>query len=36
MSPQRAAFFDVGTNTILCLIAEMRDTGRYRILNDLA
>ena len=35
MSPQRAAFFDVGTNTILCLIAEMRDTGRYRILNDL-
>lgn len=35
MSPRRAAFFDVGTNTILCLIAEMRDTGRFRILDDL-
>lgn len=35
MSPQRAAFFDVGTNTILCLIAEMRDTGRFRIIDDL-
>jgi exopolyphosphatase/guanosine-5'-triphosphate,3'-diphosphate pyrophosphatase len=36
MSPRRSAFIDVGTNTILCLIAEIRDTGRYRILNDLA
>lgn len=35
MSPRRAAFFDVGTNTILCLIAELRDTGRFRIINDL-
>ena len=36
MSPRRSAFIDVGTNTILCLIAEIRDTGRFRILNDLA
>jgi exopolyphosphatase/guanosine-5'-triphosphate,3'-diphosphate pyrophosphatase len=36
MSPQRSAFFDIGTNTILCLIVEIRDTGRYRVLNDLA
>lgn len=35
MSPRRAAFFDIGTNTILCLIAEMRDTGRFRIIDDL-
>src|SRR5262245_17936026 len=35
MSPRRSAFIDVGTNTILCLIAEIRDTGRYRILDDL-
>ncbi len=36
MSPRRNAFIDVGTNTILCLIAEIRDTGRFRILADLA
>ena len=36
MSPRRSAFIDVGTNTILCLIAEIRDTGRFRILDDLA
>ncbi len=36
MSPRRSAFIDVGTNTILCLIAEIRDTGRFRVLNDLA
>ncbi len=36
MSPRRSAFFDVGTNTILCLIAEIRDTGRFRVLDDLA
>jgi len=36
MSPARAAFFDIGTNTILCLIVEMRDTGRFRVVNDLA
>jgi exopolyphosphatase/guanosine-5'-triphosphate,3'-diphosphate pyrophosphatase len=36
MSPRRNAFFDIGTNTILCLIAEIRDTGRFRVLDDLA
>jgi exopolyphosphatase/guanosine-5'-triphosphate,3'-diphosphate pyrophosphatase len=36
MSPERRAFIDIGTNTILCLIVEIRDTGRYRVLNDLA
>jgi exopolyphosphatase/guanosine-5'-triphosphate,3'-diphosphate pyrophosphatase len=36
MSPRRSAFFDIGTNTILCLIAELRDTGRFRVLDDLA
>lgn len=36
MSPRRSAFIDVGTNTILCVIAEIRDTGRFRVLDDLA
>lgn len=36
MSPCRSAFIDIGTNNILCLIAELRDTGRFRILGDLA
>jgi exopolyphosphatase/guanosine-5'-triphosphate,3'-diphosphate pyrophosphatase len=36
MSPRRSAFFDIGTNTVLCLIAEVRDTGRFRVLDDLA
>lgn len=36
MSPRRSAFIDIGTNTVLCLIAEIRDTGRFRILDDLA
>ncbi|HEY2922826.1 MAG TPA: Ppx/GppA phosphatase family protein [Candidatus Binatia bacterium] len=36
MSPRRSAFIDVGTNTILCLIAELRDTGRFRVLDDRA
>lgn len=35
MTP-RSAFIDVGTNTILCLIAELRDGGRFRVLDDLA
>ena len=30
MSPRRSAFIDIGTNTILCLIAEIRDTGRFQ------
>jgi exopolyphosphatase / guanosine-5'-triphosphate,3'-diphosphate pyrophosphatase len=36
MSPRRSAFIDIGTNTILCVIAEIRDTGRFRVLEDLA
>jgi exopolyphosphatase/guanosine-5'-triphosphate,3'-diphosphate pyrophosphatase len=32
----RAAFLDIGTNTILCLIAELRDAGRFTVLADLA
>ena len=36
MSPRRSAFIDVGTNTVLCLIADVRDTGRFRVLDDLA
>ena len=36
MSPRRGAFIDIGTNTILCLIADIRDTGRFRVLDDLA
>lgn len=36
MSPRRSAFVDIGTNTILCVIAEIRDTGRFRVLDDLA
>ncbi len=36
MSPRRCAFIDIGTNAILCLIVELRDTGRFRVLEDLA
>ena len=36
MSPRRCAFIDIGTNAILCLIIEIRDTGRFRVLDDLA
>jgi exopolyphosphatase/guanosine-5'-triphosphate,3'-diphosphate pyrophosphatase len=36
MSARRCAFIDIGTNTILCLIAELRDGGRFRVLDDLA
>lgn len=36
MSPQRCAFFDIGTNTILCLIAELGGDGQFAILADLA
>jgi exopolyphosphatase/guanosine-5'-triphosphate,3'-diphosphate pyrophosphatase len=36
MSPRRSAFIDVGTNTVLCLIADIRETGRFRVLGDLA
>ena len=36
MSPQRCAFFDIGTNTVLCLIAELSAGGEFTILDDLA
>jgi len=36
MSPRRCAFIDIGTNAILCLIVEIRDTGQFRVLEDLA
>ena len=36
MSPQRSAFLDIGTNTILCLIAELGGTGKFTILEDFA
>jgi exopolyphosphatase/guanosine-5'-triphosphate,3'-diphosphate pyrophosphatase len=36
MSAPRSAFIDIGTNTVLCLIAELRDEGRFRVLADLA
>jgi exopolyphosphatase/guanosine-5'-triphosphate,3'-diphosphate pyrophosphatase len=37
MSPQRCAFLDIGTNTILCLIAELESGGgAFRVLEDLA
>ena len=36
MSPKRSAFIDIGTNTVLCLIADLRETGRFRVLDDLA
>jgi len=36
MSAPRFAFIDIGTNTVLCLIAELRDGGRFRVLADLA
>jgi len=36
MISPRCAFIDIGTNTILCLIAELRDGGRFRVLDDLA
>jgi exopolyphosphatase/guanosine-5'-triphosphate,3'-diphosphate pyrophosphatase len=35
MSPERCAFLDIGTNTILCLIAEFA-AGKFTILDDLA
>ena len=36
MSPKRSAFIDIGTNTVLCVIADLRETGRFRVLDDLA
>jgi exopolyphosphatase/guanosine-5'-triphosphate,3'-diphosphate pyrophosphatase len=36
MSSRRCAFIDIGTNTILCLIAELKDDGTFAVLDDLA
>jgi exopolyphosphatase/guanosine-5'-triphosphate,3'-diphosphate pyrophosphatase len=36
MSLQRIGFIDVGTNTILCLIAELKSDGSFDVLDDLA
>lgn len=36
MRSQRFAFFDIGTNTILLLIAEVRPDGSFEVLDDLA
>ena len=33
---RRCAFIDIGTNTILCLIAECGDGGDFSVLDDLA
>jgi exopolyphosphatase/guanosine-5'-triphosphate,3'-diphosphate pyrophosphatase len=35
MTAERCAFFDIGTNTILCLIAELAG-GQFTVLDDLA
>jgi exopolyphosphatase / guanosine-5'-triphosphate,3'-diphosphate pyrophosphatase len=35
MTTERCAFFDIGTNTILCLIAELAG-GQFTVLDDLA
>jgi exopolyphosphatase/guanosine-5'-triphosphate,3'-diphosphate pyrophosphatase len=36
MSGKRTAFIDIGTNTILCLIAELSGAGAFQVLDDLA
>lgn len=36
MSGTRFAFIDIGTNTILCLIAELKKDGTFEVLDDLA
>src|ERR1051325_659503 len=36
MTSERAAFFDIGTNTILCLIVEIRADRSFNVLDDLA
>jgi exopolyphosphatase/guanosine-5'-triphosphate,3'-diphosphate pyrophosphatase len=36
MNSRRAAFIDAGTNTILCLIAELKSDGSFETLDDLA
>lgn len=36
MTARRFGFIDIGTNTILCLIAELKDDGNFLVLDDLA
>jgi exopolyphosphatase/guanosine-5'-triphosphate,3'-diphosphate pyrophosphatase len=36
MSDGRFAFIDIGTNTILCLIADLMEDDRFRVVDDLA
>jgi len=36
MNSRRLAFIDIGTNTILCLIAELKNNGWVDVLDDLA
>lgn len=36
MNSRRFAFIDIGTNTILCLIAELKNEGNFDVLDDLA
>ncbi len=36
MSSRRCAFIDIGTNTMLCLIADLGPDGGFRVLDDLA
>lgn len=36
MNSRRVAFIDIGTNTILCLIAELNNDGSFAVLDDLA
>jgi exopolyphosphatase/guanosine-5'-triphosphate,3'-diphosphate pyrophosphatase len=36
LARHRCAFIDIGTNTILCLIAECDNDGKFAVLDDLA
>jgi len=36
MNSRRVAFIDIGTNTILCLVAVLHGDGRFDVLDDLA
>ena len=36
MMARRFAFIDIGTNTILCLITELKNDGSFNVLDDLA
>jgi exopolyphosphatase/guanosine-5'-triphosphate,3'-diphosphate pyrophosphatase len=36
MSSRRLGFIDIGTNTILCLIADLKSDGGFDVIDDLA